>query len=131
LEALARELAPERSHIHLPEGVPAIELLALRETLGADLVALGAASSGLRHFFLGSVADRVLRHPGSPLLLVREAPPAGEFKKIAVAQEHPGHGTPWLELAMRPADDERSQVAVAHVLPPRGFAPRAHPADPR
>ena len=42
LEELARELAPERCHIHLPEGVAAIELLALRERLEIDLVALGA-----------------------------------------------------------------------------------------
>jgi len=131
LEELARELGCERCQIHLPEGVAAIEVLALREKLQIDLVALGSAGQrgGLRRFLLGSVADRALRHPGPPLLLVREAPPSGEFKKLVIAHELPSQSTPWLELGMRLAHDERSEVVLVHVLPPRGYASDPHHVD--
>ncbi len=130
LEELARTLAPERSRIHLPEGVPAIELLAMRELAEVDLLVLGAAGhGGIRRFLLGSVADRLLRHPGCPLLLVQEAPPAGEFKQILIAHEYPGASSPWLELGMRLARDERSEVVLLHVAPPRGYASDAHHVD--
>jgi nucleotide-binding universal stress UspA family protein len=131
LEELARELAPESCHLHLPEGPSAaVELLALRERLEADLVALGSIGQrGLRRFLLGSVADRVLRHPGHPLLLVREAPPSGELKRVVIAHELPNRSTPWLELGMRLAHDERSEVVLVHVLPPRGYASDAHHVD--
>ena len=131
LEELARELGCQHCHIHLPEGVAAIELLALRERLEVDLVALGAAgqSGALRRFLLGSVADRVLRHPGPPLLLVHDAPPSGELKKVVIAHELPDRSTPWLELGMQLARDERSEVVLVHVLPPVGYASDAHHVD--
>jgi len=131
LEDLAAEVACEHCHVHLPEGVAAVELLALRERLEIDLVALGAAGQRgvLRQWLLGSVADQVLRHPGAPLLLVREAAPSGELKKLVIAHERPEQSTPWLELGMRLAHDERSEVVLVHVLPPRGYASDAHHVD--
>ncbi len=129
LEEGARDVRPE-PRLHVAEGAAATELLALRELLQVDLVALGAGSMrGVRHFLFGSVADRVLRRPGCPLLLVKDAPPAGEFKKILVAQESPDRPTPWLELALRLAHDERSEGVLLHVLPPKGYASDAHHVD--
>ena len=126
LEALARDVRPE-PRLHVAVGAASAELLALRELLRADLVALGAGSMrGVRHFLFGSVADRVLRKPGCPLLLVKDAPPAGEFKKILVAQESPERATPWLELGLRLAHDERSEVVLLHVLPPKGYLSDGH-----
>jgi len=129
LEKLAKELAPLDVKIHVVQGQAAVEILALRELLSVDLVALGAA--GLRgvRFVLGSVADRVLRRPGCPLLLVREAPPTGELKTSVIAQEYPDRSTPWLELALHIAHDERGEVVLLHVLPPRGYASDAHHVD--
>jgi nucleotide-binding universal stress UspA family protein len=130
LEELARELAPERCRIHLPEGVPAVELLALRELAEVDLLVLGAAGhGGLRRLLVGSVADRILRHPGCPLLLVHEAPPSGELKRVLIAHEYPDASSPWLELGTRIAEDERSEVVVLHVAPARGYASDAHHVD--
>jgi len=117
MEALAREVAPDSMRLHVVQGAPDTELVALRGRLDSDLIALGAgALRGLRRLLLGSVAERVLRRPGAPLLLVESAPPAGEFKKIVVAQNDPGVATPWLELALRLAHDERSEVLVVHVV---------------
>ena len=130
LAALAKELEPVAVKLHLVQGESAAEIVALRELLRADLVALGAVGlRGLRRFVLGSVADRVLRRPGCPLLLVKDAPPTGEFKTIVVAQEYPDRPTPWLELALQIAHAERAELVVLHVLPPKGYASDAHHVD--
>ncbi|MGH7290262.1 MAG: universal stress protein [Myxococcota bacterium] len=130
LEAIAKPLAPVECKLHVVRGQPAAEILALRELLRADLVALGAEGlRGLRRFVLGSVADRVLRRPGCPLLLVKSAPPNGELKTSVVAHEYPDRSTPWLELALRFAHDERGELVLLHVLPRRGYASDAHHVD--
>jgi nucleotide-binding universal stress UspA family protein len=129
IEDVAKAIDPEPK-LHIAPGAPAMELIALRELLRVDLVALGAGHmTGLRHFLFGSVADRVLRRPGCPLLLVNERPPAGEFKKILVANEVPDRATPWLELGLRLAHDERSEVVLLHVLPPKGYVSDARHVD--
>jgi nucleotide-binding universal stress UspA family protein len=130
LTALAKELPPAEIKLHVVRGQPAEEILALRELLRVDLVALGSAGlRGLRRFVLGSVADRVLRRPGCPLLLVRSAPPNGELKTSVVAHEYPDRSTPWLELALKLAHDERGELVVLHVLPPKGYASDARHVD--
>ncbi|MEX2208359.1 MAG: universal stress protein [Myxococcota bacterium] len=130
LAALAKDLEPLAVKRHLVRGEAAPELIALRELLRADLVVLGSVGlRGLRRFILGSVADRVLRRPGCPLLLVKEAPPTGEFKTIVVAQEYPDRPTAWLEVALQIAHAERAELVVLHVLPPKGYASDAHHVD--
>ena len=76
---------------------------------------------GFRRFLLGSVSDRALRRPGPPLLLVRHAPPGGEFKKILVGVEDPTQRSLWLEIALALAHELRAEVAVVHVLPSKGY----------
>jgi nucleotide-binding universal stress UspA family protein len=126
LDDLARKIEPA-PRVHFAPGPIAAELGALRDLLRVDLVALGGGHlSGVRHFLFGSLADRVLRRPGCPLLLVNERPPAGEFKKILVAQESPERATPWLELALHLAHAERGEIVLVHVLPPKGYLSDAH-----
>ncbi len=130
LAELAKDLAPQTVKLHLVRGEAAPEVIALRELLRADLVVLGAVGlRGIRRFILGSVSDRVLRRPGCPLLLVNKAPATGELKTIVVAQEYPDRPTPWLEIALRIAHAERSELVVLHVLPPKGYASDAHHVD--
>jgi nucleotide-binding universal stress UspA family protein len=129
LEGVAKAIEPE-PRLHIAPGAPAAELIALRELLRVDLVALGAGHmTGVRHFLFGSTADRLLRRPGCPLLLVNERPPAGEFKKVLIANESPDRATPWLELALRLAHDERSELVLVHVLPPKGYVSDARHVD--
>jgi len=56
-------------------GAPAAEIVAAAADLKADLVCVSThGRTGLAHFFLGSVAERIVRHAPCPVLTVR--PPA-------------------------------------------------------
>ncbi len=110
LSALAAGFAPELTELELREGDSVAELVAARDRGDFDLLVLGAGGlTGMRRFVLGSVAGKMLGHPGCPLLLVLEPPPAGEFKKILVAHENPRVSLPWLELGLRVAHVERAE----------------------
>lgn len=127
LTELARRDAPEGTEVHVLEGEAVPELVALRDRLDFDLVVLGAGGlRSMRRFILGSVAGKMLGYPGCPLLLVVEAPAAGEFKKILIAQENPRVTSPWLEVGLKLAHDERSEIALLHVLPARGYLSDSH-----
>ena len=103
-------------------GEPSDQLSLERDNRGADLVVVGAAGlRGLRGFLLGSVADRMLRRPGCPLLLVREARGHGQLKQIAVGLELPGEDTPALQAAVRLAGATTGELCVIHALPRSGY----------
>lgn len=56
----------------LREGDPANELLAVANELKAKMVVMGThGRSGIAHLFLGSVAEKVMRHSTIPVLTVR------------------------------------------------------------
>jgi len=64
-----RRIVPE-----LLEGKPASEILDAARRHGADLVVVGThGSGGLEHFFVGSVAARIVRKARCPVLTVRVA----------------------------------------------------------
>lgn len=53
-------------------GVPYEEILDYTDENDIDLIVMGThGRTGLRHFLLGSVAERVIRHTPVPVLLVR------------------------------------------------------------
>jgi nucleotide-binding universal stress UspA family protein len=55
-------------------GLPAPTLLELAQSLKADRIIVGThGRRGLEHFFLGSVAERVLRDAQVPVVVVRAA----------------------------------------------------------
>ncbi|HTO51904.1 MAG TPA: universal stress protein [Myxococcota bacterium] len=113
---LAQRWAPGLCRVRVIEGEPVSMLVTLREELDADLVVLGAGGlRGARHFFLGSVAEKMLDHPGCPLLLTTRTTSAGEFKRVLIAQESPRSKSSSLEIAVRLARDERSEVIALHV----------------
>jgi nucleotide-binding universal stress UspA family protein len=54
------------------EGKPFEEICHAAETLGADLISLTTHGyTGLKHVWLGSTAERVVRHSHCPVLAVR------------------------------------------------------------
>ena len=57
---------------HLAGGYPWREIVQAAATLGADLVIVGTAGrTGFERIALGSVAEKVVRHAGCPVLVVR------------------------------------------------------------
>ncbi|MFH1117818.1 MAG: universal stress protein [Pseudomonadota bacterium] len=56
-------------------GIPAEEIIRAAAEESADLIVMGTHGwTGLRHILLGSVAERVLRGAGCPVLVVRSSP---------------------------------------------------------
>jgi nucleotide-binding universal stress UspA family protein len=64
---------PEVSVSHrLEEGDPAAEVLRVAQESGCDLIVMGThGRTGLRRVVLGSVAERVVRAAGCPVLTIR------------------------------------------------------------
>lgn len=57
--------------IHIVEGDPATDILNMAEKLGSDVVIMGTHGKGvLRHAFLGSVAEKVLRRIRKPVYVI-------------------------------------------------------------
>jgi nucleotide-binding universal stress UspA family protein len=57
-------------------GRPAAVILDVATSSGADMIAMAThGRSGIRRFLMGSVADRVVRHAHTPVLLVRPVHP--------------------------------------------------------
>jgi nucleotide-binding universal stress UspA family protein len=55
------------------EGKPFEEICHAARTVGADLIVLSTHGyTGLKHVWLGSTAERVVRHAHCPVLAVRE-----------------------------------------------------------
>jgi len=72
LENVARRLPGKDIRIHLRSGDPELEIPKAAQNLGADLIALTThARSGLSRFFLGSVAETIIRKSARPVLLTR------------------------------------------------------------
>ena len=54
-------------------GHPYREITQAAKELGADLIVVSTHGyTGLKHVFLGSTAERIVRHAGCPVLVVRE-----------------------------------------------------------
>ncbi len=58
--------------LHVRIGEPAHEILDLAKEVGADLIFIGTHGyTGIKHLVMGSVAERVVREAGCPVLVVR------------------------------------------------------------
>jgi Universal stress protein family len=67
------QLSLKRIVIHLLVGAPANEIVWLAAHVNADLVVVGTHSrKGVARVVLGSVAERVVRHAGCPVHVVRD-----------------------------------------------------------
>ena len=70
--ALARVEGKVRYEVAVSTGDPATEIVSAAGALGAGLVVMAThGRTGLKHFFLGSVAERVVRESPVPVLTIR------------------------------------------------------------
>ncbi len=68
----AERLGAARVEIAKASGEPASEIVAFAKERGTDLLVMGThGRTGLTHALLGSVAERVVRRAGCPVLTVR------------------------------------------------------------
>jgi nucleotide-binding universal stress UspA family protein len=73
--------------IDLSEGEPAAEILKVARDRHCDLIVMGThGRSGLRHLLMGSIAEKVLRKAGCPVLTAR-SPLAQETAPIRLYPE--------------------------------------------
>jgi nucleotide-binding universal stress UspA family protein len=84
IEEISRELLRKQSlrvkaaggtvaGTHLRMGQVDLEIVALAEELGADLIVMGSRGlGGVRRALMGSVSDSVVRHAHCPVLVVRQ-----------------------------------------------------------
>lgn len=72
LERLPKDLAGVSPELIVVDGDPVIEIARVAKERGAALLVIAThGRTGLKHFLLGSVAERVLRSTTCPVLLVR------------------------------------------------------------
>lgn len=74
LEATARTCLPADlpRELHVLGGDPSEKLVALAETIPADLIVMAThGTSSIAHLLLGDIAEKVSRHAHCPVLLVR------------------------------------------------------------
>lgn len=72
-ESLLTESGITNGRIVLPHGSPAAETVAAAKSERADLVIVGThGRSALTHLLLGSVAEKIVRSAGCPVLTVRQ-----------------------------------------------------------
>jgi nucleotide-binding universal stress UspA family protein len=99
------------------EGFPDDALCAAATELGADLVVVGThGRTGLRWFFLGSVAQRVVRGSPVEVLVARGRPPPGHgYRRMLVATDFSASSARALDAAIQLAAPE-ARIDVLHCL---------------
>jgi nucleotide-binding universal stress UspA family protein len=107
----------------IAEGSAAAEILATAEAIPADLLVVGThGRSGFDRLMLGSVAEKVLRKAGCPVLTVpphapdtpRDQPVS--FKRIVCAIDFSDCSMHALSYAMSLAQEADAHLTVMHVL---------------
>ncbi len=78
-EIASQHLHDVRCQFVVTTGDPAERVSAVQSALDADLIVIGThGRRGVPHFFLGSVAERVVREAGCPVLTIRQNDSAGD-----------------------------------------------------
>lgn len=93
-----------RQHTTVPfvavvDGRPPVEAV-LHASASADLVVMGThGRHGAKRWWLGSVAERIVRDIARPLLVVRDIPAASTFQRIVVEAAPPLVGAQTMQYA--------------------------------
>ncbi|MDR6104600.1 universal stress protein F [Agrobacterium larrymoorei] len=69
--AVLKEKSPHIASTEIRSGAPAREILALAEEIGVDLIIVSSHTPDFTNYFIGSTADRVVRHAKCSVLVDR------------------------------------------------------------
>jgi nucleotide-binding universal stress UspA family protein len=108
-------------------GDPFDGIIRAAEAQAADLVVLGAhRRNSLRDMFVGTTAERVMRHGGRPALMVNR-PPAGLYRRILAAVDLDEGSADVLRVAAALGLLDGADLTVLHAIlaPERGLMVRA------
>ena len=124
----------------LLEGGPADQIVAFAKASEADLIVVATRGhTGLKHFWLGSTAERIVRHAPCPVLVVRAQPVPvrfpGEvlcrFQRILVPTDFSEASQPALRYAAAFAGPCGSEVTLIHVIEPSPYPEFGYAHMPR
>ena len=113
-----RLIAPEECHIL--RGHPWRQITALAAEVNADLiVAATHGRTGLKHFMLGSTAEKIVRHSPCPVLIVRDhARTSAIPRKVLVPVDFSACAKEGADYAARFAGMLGANLEVMHVVTP-------------
>ncbi|MEJ8311027.1 universal stress protein [Agrobacterium larrymoorei] len=69
--AILKEASPHIFSTEIRSGAPAREILAFAEEIGVDLIIISSHTPDFTNYFIGSTADRVVRHARCSVLVDR------------------------------------------------------------
>jgi nucleotide-binding universal stress UspA family protein len=138
LKSLAKKCAPAlpAENFHVVRGRAFQAICGLARKLTTDLIVTTTrGNTGVKHVFLGSTAERIVRHAPCPVLIVREreheflaarsngkARRTLQLKKILVPVDFSDCSIAGLEFAIRFARPWQARLVLFHSVPLSGFA---------
>ena len=122
LNGLAYKHGISSANCHVVGGGPAYdEICRLARKIPADLIVMPThGRTGLKHVFLGSTAERVVRHSPCPVLVVRErrrqskTGPRLTVKRTLVPVDFSGCSQKGLDYAIGFANELGAEIALLH-----------------
>jgi len=127
LDQFAKEQIPPIFSVetHLLEGAVAFSIVRLAERLRSDLIVTATHGyTGFKHAWIGSVAERVVRHAPCPVLTVHAAEVPTQafcFKKVLVPIDFSEHSRKALTYAMALAAYAGGSISLLHVVEPPAY----------
>jgi nucleotide-binding universal stress UspA family protein len=123
LTKLAEEYLSDTPHdiVTRTSGDPVTGILEAEKELGSDLVVMAThGRTGLTHFILGSVAEKVVRESRTPVLTTRSGEKLGDahpFQKILVPIDIGERSNVALVYARQLAEQFQGMVYPLHIVP--------------
>lgn len=115
LKKLAGRYEISPAHCYIQEGAPVFnEIGKVARAVQADLIVMPThGRTGMKHLFLGSTAERVLRHSPCPVLVLRKA--IDEIGRVLVPVDFSECALAGLRYAIQVADKFAARIVLLHV----------------
>lgn len=106
--------APESIDIGVLEGAPHAAIVTEAERIGAGLIVVGShGRHGVARLILGSVAERVVRYAGCPVLVARPRTLAGH---VLAATDFSDAALPAVRAGVEEAASKKGRLTVIHCI---------------